>query len=443
MRKLLIGFFLLPFLFSIELANANENIENGVYEIPVALWHAYEDKVSMGNKGIEERAVISIADGGALLYLSVLPMTVGDITTSVTHIYHMDVAEQKYLLAEERDFSIRIPGKENRPRLFVIPLDGRQEYYDVLIDPKVALMGADPIKARIKVFWNELEELSSDEVPPYIKNTSEDLNKTTPTELLLEEIKIKDPGGLFGNVTVENLSRNRIEKLNLEIEPADQVKGYRIFSFEQPKEIPIDKVSGVYEDAPKISLGDGSSIFFDNVDSMADLYYIDEESIEKIELRHMDQGAFAENASYGIYVFVKREKANVSQSDKANPEGSSAEILRQAKPQIQPVNDLSGSKNPTANDPEERRSEEITQTAQSSEMPKVMNDEAVFAAGAYTVNYKKEHIGIVLMIMFAYMSMLLGGIYLCRKFLPLIQKERERSHYLMLYAIRKEKQGHE
>ena len=45
------------------------NLEDGYYEIPVKLWHSIEDKESMGNKALIQRAEIEVKSKEANLYI--------------------------------------------------------------------------------------------------------------------------------------------------------------------------------------------------------------------------------------------------------------------------------------------------------------------------------------------------------------------------------------
>lgn len=57
-----------------------DNLANGTYSIVANLWHADQDKESMGNAALYHNAVLTVKDGVYTLTLRAHTMTVGSIT---------------------------------------------------------------------------------------------------------------------------------------------------------------------------------------------------------------------------------------------------------------------------------------------------------------------------------------------------------------------------
>ena len=148
-------------IFPIFVFGDDKNLEDGLYKVNISLWHAYEDKASMGNPSIEESANIFVKDGESTVYIGVRPLTFANLTTSVTRFFYADNTEKVYKPAGTYVFEITIPNEvQKRPKIFSFPLKEKSEFYDVLIDPKVEQMGNEPIKARLKLDWTTLEKIN-------------------------------------------------------------------------------------------------------------------------------------------------------------------------------------------------------------------------------------------------------------------------------------------
>ncbi|MDO5696170.1 MAG: NEAT domain-containing protein [Eubacteriales bacterium] len=134
------------------------DLKDGRYKIKIDLWHAQEDRESMGNKSMNHEAIIERKDGKNTLFMSVHPMGVSDIVASVETIEYKDEnGKMQYAEVIER----RIAG--DKPSAFKMPLLTTGEYTDVMVNPKVMVMGNKPVPARIRLYWDTLREIGPDE----------------------------------------------------------------------------------------------------------------------------------------------------------------------------------------------------------------------------------------------------------------------------------------
>src|SRR5699024_8465323 len=67
-------------------ATTSVQLEDGVYSIPVKMWHASKDQASSGNGALSQTATIVVKDGKANLVVTYLPMTTMGKTTYVSEL---------------------------------------------------------------------------------------------------------------------------------------------------------------------------------------------------------------------------------------------------------------------------------------------------------------------------------------------------------------------
>ncbi len=139
------------------------NLEDGYYKIPVKLWHAYEEKESMGNKAMVQVAEIEVKDKAGYLYIGSGKMEYMSITASLVNIYFQK-DDGNYYPAEAGDYEMEIPKeKDKRPAVFRTKLVNMDEMTKVFVDPKVEPMGDEPIRARIKLDYGSIEKIDKDQ----------------------------------------------------------------------------------------------------------------------------------------------------------------------------------------------------------------------------------------------------------------------------------------
>lgn len=139
------------------------NLEDGYYEIPVKLWHSIEDKESMGNKALIQRAEIEVKNKEANLYIGSDKMEYMSITASLVNIYFQK-EDGIYHRAEAGCYDLEVPNeKDKRPEVFKTSLINMDGITKVYLDPKVEPMGDEPIRARIKLDFDKIKKINESE----------------------------------------------------------------------------------------------------------------------------------------------------------------------------------------------------------------------------------------------------------------------------------------
>lgn len=146
-----------------ESKNETKNIEVGLYKLPVKLIHAVEDKESMGNLALNQVGEIFVVNNEINLFIESKIMKLQNIEASLANIYFLK--SDKYYPAEKGDFTLELPKTlDKRNKVFKIPLETiREDTLNLLVDPKVAPMGDEPIKARLKIDFSKIEKIAEDE----------------------------------------------------------------------------------------------------------------------------------------------------------------------------------------------------------------------------------------------------------------------------------------
>ncbi|MDO4710708.1 MAG: hypothetical protein Q4A75_01930 [Peptostreptococcaceae bacterium] len=413
-----------------------KKIEDGHHQVEVALWHAYEEKGSMGNAGLVPTAEVFVSNGEMYAYLQMKTLTVGDITTSLTRLFYADETSQIYKAADTYLFDIEIPNEtEKRPRIFMIPLDSKKEYYDILVDPKVSVMGTDPIKARLKIDWDSLKKIEKDR-SIHFKIQNDETKQQDRIELSIQNVIIKDPQGVSGEIAIAPLTRNNLGSNGLELDPLDQAKGYEISAKEQIKEIAFDQTTDVDKQALPILLNDGASILFKGEKEITHLYLKTEEEFSEIPFEMTDEGILVKNARYGVYAFVKKHMAAMSMPEETTKETNFPNTTR---PQPRPISNITTPKTTSVPKKNTDAAEIVTTDPSASTQKEVPSSEAVKDGPDPSGSPKviiKEHKGIIATIGLLYLILLSGGFYLWKRFLPHLLDEFDRSKYLQIYALR-------
>lgn len=442
MRRCFLFFLIVSLLIPTFSWGMEKSLQDGLYQVEVGLWHAYEEKESMGNTGLVSTAEIFVENNKIHAYLGMKTLTVGDITTSLTRLFYADEESQSYKSADTYLFDIEIPNETTkRPRVFGIPLKEQKEYYNLLVEPKVAVMGTDPIKARLKIDWTTLELIDIEKSNIYQKIDKEQATQEKQKEISIQNIRIIDEQGIDGEINVALLTRSNLQSQGLKIEALDQVKGFEINSVEKIKEIPFDQTTDVDKLAKEVSLNTGASILFQGEKSATDLYYKKDGEFQKIDFESTDQGILVKNAKYGTYALVKK---NDVQPKPATSETLENPLPTTTKPKPKPISNIVQPA-PKSKDPAKDKVQSGTQKEQqngSTEMTTPVMQEPSFDKSKKTMVeavMTKEHTGIIVAISVLYLSFLVGGIYLWKRFLPHLFDELDRSRYLEFYALKGDK----
>lgn len=140
--------------------------DDGYYEVNVRLWHASMNKASMGDPAIVRKAYVHIDDGEITMRLQTKRMTTSGITTHLYEFYIYNDGDY-----EEAD----LISTENSRWTYEFPLpNDNNTYYKCKVDPRVDVMGDDPVKARLKVDWKSLDEVDEDDWDDLEGDTDDD-----------------------------------------------------------------------------------------------------------------------------------------------------------------------------------------------------------------------------------------------------------------------------
>lgn len=210
-------------------------MKDGYYKIPVKLWHAYEEKESMGNKAMVQVAELEVKDKEGYLYIGSGKMEYMSITASLINIYFQK-EDGNYYPAEPGDFEMEIPKEhDKRPCVFKTKLINMDEMLKVFVDPKVEPMGDEPIRARVKLDYNSIEKIDKDEAELIKKfetgPTKPEFNKDAPGEAENKNLIVNyepetftEEFSFYGN----KLTGKNAEKYSQDFDKLDQVNVFKI-----------------------------------------------------------------------------------------------------------------------------------------------------------------------------------------------------------------------
>ena len=144
---------------------------DGTYNVSVNLWHEKRDQASMANSSLDPVATIIKKDGKATMYITTKPMTFGSITASMQDLYLGSLSDDGY---KQNSAKIEAKDKAGNPRLWSFTLPHENEYIDIVVNPRVALMGNQDIGARIKVDYESLKKVSDEIIVPKAPEITDD-----------------------------------------------------------------------------------------------------------------------------------------------------------------------------------------------------------------------------------------------------------------------------
>ncbi len=131
------------------------NLKDGIYEVPVWLWHATNDQASMAASSVNNTARIVVENGVKTMYIYTQPMTMGNITASLQELKIYD------LNGNYSEATVQSKDSDGNPNCFSFTLPHTQEYIQVKVNPHVEMMGNQDIDARIRVDYSSIQQISS------------------------------------------------------------------------------------------------------------------------------------------------------------------------------------------------------------------------------------------------------------------------------------------
>lgn len=133
--------------------------QDGVYQLPVALWHASQDRASMAASALRPTARVVVKDGAHTVYLDTQPMTFGNLTASLQEL-KVQQWDGSWVTAQ-----VERRGAHGDPVCFSFPLDRMQELVAVRVNPRVAMMGNQELDARLKFDLSQLAAVEEAQPP--------------------------------------------------------------------------------------------------------------------------------------------------------------------------------------------------------------------------------------------------------------------------------------
>ena len=421
--------FLLLFLPKLAFAESLD-FNNGHYEVEVALWHAYEDKLSMGSEGVKSRAEIVKDDEKTTLYLELKPITVASLTTSVKRFFLLSDKEKAYLSGEPHQYDIVLEGKsENRPSIFSFNLEDKKNLYFVLVDPDVPQMGTDPIKARLFIDWQTLKPVSGneslkDKVDNEIKAGDNHL-KYSKGEVALLNVSEK------GEFSSSPLTRKFLEEKGLKVAPLAKVKGYELAFNEPILKIPEDKTTNVNELAGQIEFSKLITVKFSDK-GYDEVWQWQENKFVLLKTKKTNEGLEIETKQLGVFALVSKVGSNNNLMPSATKQPTLPFISKnQPKKVSLPSQRMSLKKVVGKVAKVSRNDVQQKALALKKETSTAKTEEGTDLSSQVE---PRERYGIIAFVIAIYVGIFLVGLWLWKLLLPNLKRELDRKRYLYMLA---------
>ncbi|RVU54424.1 NEAT domain-containing protein [Anaerosphaera multitolerans] len=420
-------------------------LEEGFYELPVNLWHAIEDKASMGNKAMKHLANIEVKDKDVTLYIGSDKMTISNLTASLINLYYDD--GEKFVKSTPHSFELEVSKEdEKRPEVFTLPLKYMDEYLRVMVDPKVEPMGDDPIEARLKFEFDKIKKISEDEAVLISKAKNGEKRKLfDPKESIKKSNKgvtIEADSGIFDKdftFYANKMTGKDLKVVQSRFGDLDMVTSYELEALGELSEIPYNssgKINNLREKfIPKgfvnitLPIKKGQKDFT--------LYAIEEE-IQEIQYNLKDDEI---NFNYDKFVpFAMVEKAENTtggQKKEITDTGSERNSTTKAilstsvngksnPPKVNKINDTSKIEPQSRNfSPAKVKSENNKKDNLGNMQNIVDKDKQEDTLHLCENEIIKENKVIIIISLFGIVGIVFGSLYIIRKYLKVLLEEME------------------
>lgn len=178
--------------------NTSVFASDGTYNVDVALWNATQDQASMANGALETQATIVVKDGVATMYINTKEMTMGTIKAWLEELYIGSINDD-YKANPATAYATNNDGKVT---MWSFALPSEEEFFDVVVNPRVAMMNNADIAARIKVDYETLEKVSDSSDAPVIEDNNDSSDTTG------------DGGTVDNTITPESTTNNNTNSTN-------------------------------------------------------------------------------------------------------------------------------------------------------------------------------------------------------------------------------------
>lgn len=427
------------------------NLEDGYYKIPIALWHAIEDKESMGNQAMNQIGELEVKDKEGFLYIGSDKMKYMSITASLINIYFQK-EDGNYYPAEPGAFEMEIPKeKEKRPIVFRTKLVNMDNMQKVYVDPKVEPMGDEPIRARVKLDFTKVEKISEDE-SVLINKFKNGAKKAEYSKEDSGEVENKNLFVSYGPDTFteefsfygNKLSGKDAEEYSKDFDPLDQVNVFKI-EFLGPLEKITGKEDSIQATRKKLKPEKEFELSlpllkFTKEDNLA-LYDCTEGEKQKIDFTYTDEHIKAKVKNPGVYLLVKSGSNPVATSEgkqeNKTPNKTTKEQRGKAftksvkKPVAKPVNKSAVNRSTTPQINQTQMSKQPVQSSLQKQLDVVngekgKNENIEYAKENIEENIKeKESKGIITLILLTFIFFNTAAIIIIKKNLGEIKNMKE------------------
>lgn len=391
-------------------------LDEGSYEVEVSLWHAHEDKLSMGSDGIDKRAELLVTEGEARLYLSMKPITAFSLTSSVERFFILDKNKASYVSASPKAFDLALSAEvKKRPSLMLVPLSEKTDFYSVLVDPGISLMGDDPIKARLHINWESLSPLKEEGKLIAKAEAGAENEVSDFVDYTLDKVSLfsapKD-----SQFKASPLSRKDLEEKGLKLEVLDKVKGYKVSLLAPITLIPEDKTTNVSSLQEEVFLGEKRRLLFKEQD-FDEVLVLKEGGFEPLSSQKTEEGILVEVSDLGVFALLKKgEKPKVSNLP------VSPVVIKPKAPLV---------KKPVAKKPVKVKKADRKAIQEKAKALKASTEEAPQAEKSLPSEPKpRERYGLITLILGLYALLGLVGLWLLKRLYPSLVLELERRHFI-------------
>ncbi len=209
-------------------------IEDGFYSLDISLYKSSSDELSMGDNALVKSANLHVKDQKATLYFSSKKMTVGTLSASLREVYYYD--GQTYVLADKYISEADVLNNDfEKPLVFSIDLQDKSEFVKILIDPRVDVMGREPIEARLKVDFGSLKKVDVSQaavveiIATTVLNPTYNSDKTVKLTCDLGSITV--PAGVLDNEAsfyMSTLGSSDVDVVSKHFDKGEDVEVYSL-----------------------------------------------------------------------------------------------------------------------------------------------------------------------------------------------------------------------
>lgn len=265
-------------------------VADGTYRVPVSLYHATQDKPSMGAKGLLDHAEAEVTDGRLRLYLATDVLQVGTLATSLAAVY--TAQDGVYVRAEAGDFRLSVPtmARAARPAVFAADIEGFPTVLPVLVDPQVAMMGNEPLPARLMIDWSAKEPIKDTPLIDAMRNSA---NEAGTERLTLSSggLVVEVPADAFQTIPdllVTAVTGEALSKLQSKTGSGAKSSAWTVAFSEPLERIPEADVHDTMKLRHLIDPAPLMTLYFPKKSSAAELYRVDDSGSPKAVLLQAD-----------------------------------------------------------------------------------------------------------------------------------------------------------